>query len=306
MLVATILSAQCTDERVNEVTETLFRKYRSGPGLPRRARRPSSRRTSGPPASSTRRPDFDPRRGAADRRRSTEATSPTRMEELITLPGVARKTANIVLGNSFGTVVGIAVDTHVRRVSQRLGFTSTTDPDKIEGGSDGDAARAAWFQFTYTLDRSRTRGLRRADAEVRVLSGERTLSLEPGVTQPPPTARRPNRRSGRRSPPRPPPPGGAPADLRADPPRPARPTRRRPGTCRGPTRDTRSARRTRSQTARARAVCSTAGPVVPTGKNSSGSDRCTERFDPPGLTRIPLERRPQSWPPLDVKTPVLP
>jgi endonuclease-3 len=76
---------------------------------------------------------------------------PATMEGLITLPGVARKTANIVLGNSFGSVVGIAVDTHVRRVSQRLGFTEHEDPDKIEQDLMRLIPKRQWFPFTYTL-----------------------------------------------------------------------------------------------------------------------------------------------------------
>jgi endonuclease-3 len=76
---------------------------------------------------------------------------PGTMEELVTLPGVARKTANIVLGNSFDTVVGIAVDTHVRRVSRRLGFTSHEDPEKIERDLMELLPRPQWFPFTYRL-----------------------------------------------------------------------------------------------------------------------------------------------------------
>jgi endonuclease III len=76
---------------------------------------------------------------------------PGTMQDLLTLPGVARKTANIVLGNSFGTVEGIAVDTHVRRVSQRLGFTEEVDPAKIERDLMGLIPRKRWFDFTYVL-----------------------------------------------------------------------------------------------------------------------------------------------------------
>jgi endonuclease-3 len=76
---------------------------------------------------------------------------PDTMEDLITLPGVARKTANIVLGNAFGKVDGIAVDTHVRRVSQRLGFTKQDDPDKIEQDLMKLLPKSKWFSFTYVL-----------------------------------------------------------------------------------------------------------------------------------------------------------
>ena len=73
------------------------------------------------------------------------------MEDLVTLRGVARKTANIVLGNAYGKVVGIAVDTHVKRVSDRLGFTQQSDPDKIEQDLMQRIPKERWFDFTYVL-----------------------------------------------------------------------------------------------------------------------------------------------------------
>ena len=149
MLVATILSAQCTDERVNKVTETLFQKYRTPQdylGVPEEELANDIRSTG----------FFNQKtrsiRGAC--RVIVDEFGgevPGTMEELITLPGVARKTANIVLGNSFGTVVGIAVDTHVRRVSQRLGFTEHEDPDKIEQDLMRLIPKRQWFPFTYVL-----------------------------------------------------------------------------------------------------------------------------------------------------------
>jgi endonuclease III len=155
LLVATILSAQCTDERVNMVTATLFRKYRT----PRDYLKvPESELAA----------DIKPTGFFNQKTRSIRGTCqrivdvyggkvPATMEELVTLPGVARKTANIVLGNSFATVVGIAVDTHVRRVSQRLGFTSNADPDKIEQDLMRVLPKAQWLTFTYKLiDHGRT------------------------------------------------------------------------------------------------------------------------------------------------------
>ena len=149
MLVATILSAQCTDERVNMVTEALFRKYRSAQDyldVPE-AELAADIRPTGFFNQKTR-----SIRGAAQRIvEEYGGVVPGTMDELTTLPGVARKTANIVLGNSFGTVVGIAVDTHVRRVSQRLGFTSQEDPDKVEADLMALLPERLWFPFTYTL-----------------------------------------------------------------------------------------------------------------------------------------------------------
>ena len=149
MLVATILSAQCTDERVNAVTETLFRKYRTPHDyldVPEEELAADIRPTG----------FFNQKtrsiRGAA--RRIVDGYGgevPSSMDDLVTLPGVARKTANIVLGNSFGTVVGIAVDTHVRRVSQRLAFTANDDADRIEQDLMALLPKERWFDFTYTL-----------------------------------------------------------------------------------------------------------------------------------------------------------
>ena len=152
MLVATILSAQCTDERVNMVTQGpngLFKKYRKPEdylGVPESELAGDIRPTG----------FFNQKtkaiRGAG--RRIVEEYGgkvPDTMEDLITLPGVARKTANIVLGNSYGIVEGIAVDTHVRRVAQRLGFTEQKDPDKIEKDLMKIVPREKWFTFTYVL-----------------------------------------------------------------------------------------------------------------------------------------------------------
>jgi endonuclease-3 len=149
MLVATILSAQTTDEGVNKVTATLFNKYRKAEdylAVPE-AELAAELRPTGFFNQKTKSV-----RGAA--RRIVEAYGgrvPDTMDDLLTLPGVARKTANIVLGNAYGKVEGIAVDTHVRRVSQRLGFTENTDPDKIEQDLMRTIPRRRWFPFTYVL-----------------------------------------------------------------------------------------------------------------------------------------------------------
>jgi endonuclease III len=149
MLIATILSAQCTDQKVNEVTQTLFEKYRS-------------------PQDYLRAPEDELRKdifqtGFYNQKAKAirgacrvlveefDGRIPDTMEDIVKLPGVARKTGNIVLGNAHGVVVGIAVDTHVRRVSQRLGFTEQTDPDKIERDLMGIVPRRDWFPFTYVL-----------------------------------------------------------------------------------------------------------------------------------------------------------
>ncbi len=149
MLVATILSAQCTDERVNRVTETLFRKYRTAEDYLRvpEAELAADIRPTG---------FFNQKarsiRGACRKIvEEWEGRVPDTMEGLLSLPGVARKTANIVLGNAFGKVEGIAVDTHVRRVAGRLGFSAEKDPDRIEEDLMRLVPRRHWFAFTYVL-----------------------------------------------------------------------------------------------------------------------------------------------------------
>ena len=149
MLVATILSAQCTDERVNQVTATLFQKYR----------RPEAYLAVPEEELAA---DIKPTGFFNQKARSIRAASariveayggrvPDTMEDLLTLTGVARKTANIVLGNAYGKVEGIAVDTHVRRVSQRLGFTASDGPDEVERDLMRLVPRERWFDFTYVL-----------------------------------------------------------------------------------------------------------------------------------------------------------
>jgi endonuclease-3 len=148
-LVATILSAQCTDEKVNEVTAMLFQKYRTAEDylrVPEDELKADIKPTG-----------FFNQKAIAIReacRRIVEAYGgevPGTMEDLITLRGVARKTANIVLGNSFGVVEGIAVDTHVKRVSNRLGLSGQKDPVKIELDLMERIPRDRWFDFTYVL-----------------------------------------------------------------------------------------------------------------------------------------------------------
>jgi endonuclease-3 len=148
-LVATILSAQCTDEKVNEVTAMLFQKYRTAEDYLRVAE--DELKADIKPTG------FFNQKATAIReacRRIVEAYGgevPGTMEDLITLRGVARKTANIVLGNSFGIVEGIAVDTHVKRLANRLGFSDQKEPDKIERDLMGLVPREKWFDFTYVL-----------------------------------------------------------------------------------------------------------------------------------------------------------
>ena len=130
LLVATVLSAQCTDVRVNLVTPELFRKYETAADY---ARAPAGElerdiRQTGFFNSKAR----SLRRAGAAIAAEHSGKVPDTMEALVALPGVGRKTANVILGNAFGKDEGFVVDTHVARVSRRLGFTRETDPLKIE------------------------------------------------------------------------------------------------------------------------------------------------------------------------------
>lgn len=148
-LVATILSAQCTDERVNIVTKSLFKKYRSPKDYLKVA---DSELAADIKSTGFFNQKTKSIRGACARIVEVYGGKvPDTMEDLITLPGVARKTANIVLGNSYGVVEGIAVDTHVRRLAERLGFSDEKDPDKIEQDLMRSIPRKRWFDFTYAL-----------------------------------------------------------------------------------------------------------------------------------------------------------
>jgi endonuclease-3 len=148
-LIATILSAQCTDEKVNEVTSTLFQKYRTAEDylrVPEDELKADIKPTG-----------FFNQKAISIRescRRIVEVYGgevPNTMADLITLRGVARKTANIVLGNASGIVEGIAVDTHVNRLAHRLGFSEQKDPNKIEQDLMRLIPKERWFDFTYVL-----------------------------------------------------------------------------------------------------------------------------------------------------------
>ena len=160
-LIATMLSAQTTDENVNRVTADLFPKYRTAEDW---LRVPEDRLRAELKPTGFFNQKTKAVRGAC--RKLVEdfgGEVPRTIAELVTLPGVARKTANIVQGNSYPEEhatdpdAGVAVDTHVRRLAQRLGFSKQTDPDKIEKDLMRILPRADWFAFTYVLiDHGRT------------------------------------------------------------------------------------------------------------------------------------------------------
>ncbi|HUN66263.1 MAG TPA: endonuclease III [Bacteroidota bacterium] len=149
LLIATILSAQCTDERVNIVTKKLFAEYRSAEeyaGTDSRKLEGIIRSTGFYRAKA--RNIIGCCRGLVER---FEGNVPDRMEDLVALPGVGRKTANVVLGNAFGKAEGIVVDTHVRRIANRLGLTGHDDPEKIETDLMELVPRKDWIEFPHLL-----------------------------------------------------------------------------------------------------------------------------------------------------------
>nr|BBH95813.1 endonuclease III [Thermogemmatispora argillosa] len=149
LLIAVQLSAQCTDERVNEVTAQLFRKYRTVEDF-----------ANADPEELEQ--DIKPTGFYRNKARNLRLTCqrlitdyggevPRSMEALLTLPGVARKTANVVLGNAFGIVEGFVVDTHVKRLARRLGWTQSEDPEQIERDLMRIVPREDWLDLSHLL-----------------------------------------------------------------------------------------------------------------------------------------------------------
>jgi endonuclease-3 len=149
LLIATILSAQTTDERVNKVTSTLFKKFRRPEDF--------AKANLDEIMEEIRSVNFY-RNKAKNIKKLCEilvkefnGKVPDKMEELVKLPGVARKTANVVLSQAYGKAEGIVVDTHVIRVANRLGLTKNTDPEKIEKDFMKIIPREKWIEFPFRL-----------------------------------------------------------------------------------------------------------------------------------------------------------
>lgn len=149
LLVSTILSAQCTDSRVNQVTPGLFARYRTA--------RDFGEAHPGALEAAVRSTGFFRNkaksiRGACSRIAEKHGGKvPRRMEELLALPGVARKTANVVLGVAYGIPSGIVVDTHVKRIAYRLGLTGATDPVKVEKDLCRIVPKESWIDLSHQL-----------------------------------------------------------------------------------------------------------------------------------------------------------
>ncbi len=149
ILVATILAAQCTDEKVNQVTPHLFKKYPTPEALAKadQAELEAIIRPTGFYRNKARAIIAAAKKIVSD----FGGDVPDSMEALVTLPGVARKTANIVLSSAFRKAEGIAVDTHVRRLSGRLGLSRHQDPNKIEQDLMAIVPKSDWLDFNYML-----------------------------------------------------------------------------------------------------------------------------------------------------------
>ncbi|UCF41885.1 MAG: endonuclease III [Gemmatimonadota bacterium] len=149
LLVATILSAQCTDARVNMVTKDLFAKYRTAQDYANADPVAFEQEIKSTGFFRQKTKSILGMAQALEERHGGEV--PTTMDELTALPGVGRKTANVVLGNAFGIDVGVVVDTHVRRISNRLGLTAHRDPEKIERDLMEVVPQRDWTPFAHLL-----------------------------------------------------------------------------------------------------------------------------------------------------------
>jgi endonuclease-3 len=149
MLVSTILSAQCTDERVNLVTKDLFKKYKTPEDYAKSEinELEAMIRSTGFYRSKAK----NIRNACQIIVEKFNSKVPRTMNELTSLPGIGRKTANIILSNSYGVIEGIAVDTHVARVSKRLELTNAKEPDKIEQDLMKLIKKESWVSFTYQM-----------------------------------------------------------------------------------------------------------------------------------------------------------
>jgi endonuclease-3 len=149
LLVATILSAQCTDERVNLVTPELFHSFRTPADYARASRFTLEKMIHSTGFFRNKAKNIQ----LACQRIETEFQGrvPQTMEELLTLPGVARKTANVVLGTAFGIATGVVVDTHVFRLSHRMGLSNAKTPEKVEQDLIKLLPQEEWIHFSHRM-----------------------------------------------------------------------------------------------------------------------------------------------------------
>jgi endonuclease-3 len=149
LLISTILSAQCTDVRVNQVTQTLYQKYPNAKAFAYAS--PAELQQDIRPTGFFRNKTKSIMGASKQIVEELRGEVPRTMEELLKLPGVARKTANVVLGTAFGIASGVVVDTHVLRVSRRLDLTKNTDPKKVEQDLIHILPREKWILFSHQI-----------------------------------------------------------------------------------------------------------------------------------------------------------
>jgi endonuclease III len=149
LLISTILSAQCTDVRVNQVTETLYKKYPNPEAFAYAI--PSELEQEIRPTGFFRNKTKSVIGASKAVAEKFDGEVPRTMEEILTLPGVARKTGNVVLGTAYGIASGVVVDTHVQRLSNRLELTKHQEPKKIEQDLMKVIPRDKWIQFSHQL-----------------------------------------------------------------------------------------------------------------------------------------------------------
>jgi endonuclease III len=149
LVVATILSAQCTDVRVNQVTETLFKKYPDAKAFA--YANPSELEQEIRPTGFFRNKTKSVMGASKAIIEKFDGQVPRTMEEILTLPGVARKTGNVVLGTAYGIASGVVVDTHVLRLSKRLDLSRNEDPKKVEQDLMKIIPKEKWIQFSHQL-----------------------------------------------------------------------------------------------------------------------------------------------------------
>ena len=149
LLVATILSAQCTDERINMVTKALFKKYTKAEDYANADLKELEQDIKSTGFYRNKAKNLKKCCQLLVEKYNSQV--PKTMEELMELPGVARKTANIVLSNAYGVIAGVAVDTHVRRLAQRLGLSGNDDPNKIEKDLMRIIPKDKWMRITDLL-----------------------------------------------------------------------------------------------------------------------------------------------------------
>jgi endonuclease III len=149
LLISTILSAQCTDVRVNQVTQTLYQKYPNAKAFA--YANPAELQQDIRPTGFFRNKTKSIMGASKQIVEELHGEVPRAMEELLKLPGVARKTANVVLGTAFGIASGVVVDTHVLRVSRRLDLTKNTDPKKVEQDLIHILPREKWILYSHQI-----------------------------------------------------------------------------------------------------------------------------------------------------------